>query len=65
MTNEEIEKNMAELEKMRANKGGMSKDEVVAWITAHPGIVAECCDCSIDDVKANPANYVDSMLNDL
>lgn len=55
---------MAELANMRANKGSMSKDQIVAWITAHPEIVAECCDCSPADVQSNPAGYVDSMLND-
>ena len=35
MTNEEIEKGMAELEAMRAKKDSMSNDEIVAWIKAH------------------------------
>ena len=65
MTNEEIEKGMAELEAMRAKKDSMSNDEIVAWIKAHAAIAAECCDSTVAEVSANPEAFVASMINDL
>lgn len=64
MNEADIEKALAELEKMRANKSNMSNAQLTEWIQTHPEITAECCDCSVDEVLANPANYIEDMIND-